>query len=367
MIRARNRGWQKLMPLLMVCDDVGDGPQCSEPHGQPCAAVEHAGQRGDDAAAMPCEEDDVSAQVAAPEQQQPVPEVGESDAMPRSYAKEAAARSHGAGPAMADVYVSGASAPREGECAPPASSVVNDEDCTHVATESGDTAVTDDPGMESLHHALPTTTDNVAADDEACVQPPVGNSEDRVSTPGKEGEIPGETERTGVDAEDVGCGDDGGGNSSTIATQMRRKPQSRKPVAIHGSPFTDPTHPSSARKSKKERNEGVTGGDEARAMDDPGERSVDPPVLDVQSLSVEGSSIGTSVKELSKIKLMRQVFINFSCKLFDAYVLEMYDSWFRIMQVLAGYISAPFSATEMELVTKVRTRFKGVRTNARQW
>ncbi|KAJ8430890.1 hypothetical protein Cgig2_003883 [Carnegiea gigantea] len=52
-----------------ACDDAGDGPQCSEPHGQPCAAVEHAGERGDDATAMPCGEDDVSAQVPAPKQQ----------------------------------------------------------------------------------------------------------------------------------------------------------------------------------------------------------------------------------------------------------------------------------------------------------
>jgi len=50
------------------CDDVGDGPQCSESHGQPCATVEHVGERGDDWTAMPCGEDDVSAQVPTPEQ-----------------------------------------------------------------------------------------------------------------------------------------------------------------------------------------------------------------------------------------------------------------------------------------------------------
>ena len=47
-----------------------------------------------------------------------------------------------------------------------------------------------------------------------------------MSTLEQEGEIPGETERTSVIAEDVGCGDDGGGNNSTIVTQMRRKPRS---------------------------------------------------------------------------------------------------------------------------------------------
>ena len=53
--------------------------------------------------------------------------------------------------------------------------------------------------------------------------------------------------------------------------------------------------------------------------------------------------------------------------LFDVYVLEMCDSWFRIIQLLAGYIFAPLLATEMELVTKVRARFKGARANARKW
>jgi len=75
--------------------------------------------------------------------------------------------------------------------------------------------VTDDPEMESLHHALPTTADNTAADHEACVQPPVGDSGDRVSASEQEGEIPGETKRTSADAEDVGCGDDGGGSRRT--------------------------------------------------------------------------------------------------------------------------------------------------------
>ena len=111
---------------------------------------------------------------------------------------------------------------------------------------------------------------------------------------------------------------------------------------------------------------GVIGGDEACAVDNPDERSVDLLVLNVQPLLVEGSGISPGVEELSKIKLTKQVFINFAYMLFDVYVHEMCDSWFLIMQVLAGYISAPLSTTEMELVTKVRTRFKGVRTKARQ-
>ena len=54
-----------------------------------------------------------------------------------------------------------------------------------------------------------------------------------------------------------------------------------------GHTFTDPTHLSGARKSKKETNKGMTSADEPRAADDPGEGSVHPSVLDVHPLSVE--------------------------------------------------------------------------------
>ncbi|KAJ8437854.1 hypothetical protein Cgig2_002988 [Carnegiea gigantea] len=80
------------------CNDVGDAPQCSKPHVQPSAEVEDIGERADDAAAMPCGEDD-----------QPVPEVGESGAMPGPHVREVAVTTDGPGPAVEDVYVGGAS------------------------------------------------------------------------------------------------------------------------------------------------------------------------------------------------------------------------------------------------------------------
>ncbi|KAJ8434761.1 hypothetical protein Cgig2_019686 [Carnegiea gigantea] len=215
--------------------------------------------------------------------------------MPRPYVGEAAATINSPGPATKDMYVRGASAAGEGECTPPAYLAANVEDCTYASTDEGDNEATDEPGIESLYHAPPTIADSVAADHEACVQPSVDESIDRVTIP--------------------------------------EKPRSRKPTAIHGSPFTDPTHLLGARKSKKEMNEGVIGADEPRAVDDPSERSMDLPVLDVQALSVEGSGIGPSVEELSMIKLTKQV--------------------------LASCIFAPLSATEMELVTKVTLHNKG--------
>ena len=98
-----------------------------------------------------------------------MPEVGESGAMPRPHVREVAVRSDGAGLAVRDVHVAGASAPREGECMPPISSAINDKNCTHNATDGEDTTAMDDPGMESHYHALPATADSAAADDEAYV------------------------------------------------------------------------------------------------------------------------------------------------------------------------------------------------------
>ncbi|KAJ8435706.1 hypothetical protein Cgig2_002663 [Carnegiea gigantea] len=134
---------------------------------------------------------------------------------------------------------------------------------------------------------------------------PLGESVQRVTTPEEDAQITGEAERTSPDADDVGCEDDGGEKSSNIVARMRRKPRCRKLAAVYGSPFTDQTRLPSARKSKKERNEGMTGADEACAVDDPGERSVHSSTLDVHPLLVEGSGIGPSVEELNKLKLMK--------------------------------------------------------------
>jgi len=142
----------------------------------------------------------------------------------------------------------------------------------------------DDPEIEALHHAPPTTADITAVDDGACVQPPIGDSGHKVTTPQQDGEIARETERTSPDVDDVGCGDDGGCNNSNIVTRMKRKPPSRKPAAVHGSPFTDPTRLLGARKSKEEMKDGVTGADEPPIVDDPTKGSMDLPVLDVQPL-----------------------------------------------------------------------------------
>jgi len=63
----------------------------------------------------------------------------------------------------------------------------------------------------------------VAADPEACVQPPLGESIQRVTTPKEDAQITGETKRMS-DADDEGCEDDCGGKSSNIVTHIRRKP-----------------------------------------------------------------------------------------------------------------------------------------------
>ncbi|KAJ8442944.1 hypothetical protein Cgig2_019517 [Carnegiea gigantea] len=331
------------------CDDVGDAPQCSESHVQPSIEVEDVGGRAIDTTAMPCREVVVGAQEPVREQQQLEPVVGESGALLRPHGGEEAANIDAPGPGVDEVYVGGDSAAREGVCTTPASSAANVQDCTPTAMEGVEYEPTVDPGMESVHHGPPMTADKEAADHEACVQPPMGESVQRVITLEEDAQITGETKRTSPDLDDVVCEDDSGGKSSNIIARMRRKPR------LYDNPFTDPTRLLGAQKSKKERNEGMTGVDEPRAANDPDEGSVHPSVLNVQPLSVEGSGIGPSVEELNKLKLTKQVLMNFACMYLVVCVVEMCHSSLRIMQVLAGYISATFSATEMELVTNVRS------------
>ncbi|KAJ8429583.1 hypothetical protein Cgig2_023789 [Carnegiea gigantea] len=322
---------------LRMADATAPVDDCDDPS----AEVEDVGGRAVDATVMPYGEVVVGAQEPVREQQQPEPIVEESDALPRPHVGEEAVNTDAPGPGIDEMYVGGDLATEEGVCTTPASSTMNVQDCTPAATKGAEHEWTVDPSMESMHHGPPMTADSMVVDHEACVQAPLGEPVQRVTTPEEDAQTTGDTERTSPDADDVGCEDDGGRKSSNIVAHMRRKPWCWKPAAIHGSPFTDPTSLLGARKSKKEGNEGMTGANEPRAANDPGEGSVHPSVFDVQPLSVEGSGIGPSTEELNKLKLTKQV--------------------------LVGYIFAPLSALEMELVTNVRSRFKGVRPNGRQW
>ncbi|KAJ8435883.1 hypothetical protein Cgig2_010916 [Carnegiea gigantea] len=183
----------------------------------------------------------------------------------------------------------------------------------YLARQGVDYEATLDPAMQFVH-VQPMVADSGSADEKACVEPPLGVSVHR---------------------------GDGSGKSSNIVTCMKRKPRCWKPTAVHGTPFADLTHIPGARKRQKEMKEGMIGANKPRAAGDPCEGNVHPFVVDVQPLSVEGSGIGSSVEELNKLKLTKQV--------------------------LAGYISAFLSATEMELVTNVRSRLQGIRPNARLW
>jgi len=87
------------------------------------------------------------------------------------------------GPGIAEVYVGGVSAIRESVSIKPASSVANVEDCTLGAVEGVDYEATLDPGIQSVHHARSIAADNTIANDEACVEPLLGESIKRVTIP----------------------------------------------------------------------------------------------------------------------------------------------------------------------------------------
>jgi len=104
------------------------------------------------------------------------PIVGESGALLGPHVGEEAANTDGPGPTIDEVYMAGDSAAGEAVCTTPASLTANVQDCTPAATDGVEYEPTVDPGMESVHHGSPMTIDNVAADHEACVQPPLGES-----------------------------------------------------------------------------------------------------------------------------------------------------------------------------------------------
>ena len=105
----------------------------------------------------------------------------------------------------------------------------------------------------------------------------------------------------------MSCEGDGVGKSSNIVTYMKRRPRSRKPTAVHGTPYTDPTRLPGARKKQKDITEGSAGADPPGADSDPCEGRVDPKVVDVHPIAVEGSSVGQSAEDFNKLKLTKQV------------------------------------------------------------
>ncbi|KAJ8429744.1 hypothetical protein Cgig2_023133 [Carnegiea gigantea] len=69
------------------------------------------------------------------------------------------------------------------------------------------------------------------------------------SNPKGGAEVPPDCERaTTPESDDVPCEGDGVGESSNIVTRMKRRPQSQKSAAVHGTPYTDPTRPPGAWK-----------------------------------------------------------------------------------------------------------------------
>jgi len=102
--------------------------------------------------------------------------------VPGPHTGEETANTDAPGPSVDEVYMRGNSA-GEGVCTTPVSSAANVQDCTPAVTEGVGYEPTVDPGMESVHHGPPMTADSVATDHEACVQPPLGESVQRVTIP----------------------------------------------------------------------------------------------------------------------------------------------------------------------------------------
>ncbi|KAJ8439203.1 LOW QUALITY PROTEIN: hypothetical protein Cgig2_003416 [Carnegiea gigantea] len=222
-------------------------------------------------------------------------------------------------------------APRKGVTMASTSSVGNMKVGTGAGTEGLGNEATIELGMQSVDHGLSMAVESTTVDgadaDEAYVDPPLGLP---VTNPNGDTQRTPESERTtSHDTKDVPCERDGVGKSSNILTCMKRRPQCRKPIAVHGTPYTDPTRMPGARKTQKDMTEGITGAETAYAGSDPCDGTADEEVLDVQAITVEGSCMGLSAEDLNNLKLTKQV--------------------------LTGYITMPLLATELELPNNVRS------------
>jgi len=91
---------------------------------------------------------------------------------------------------------------------------------------------------------------------------------------------------------DVSCEGDRVGKSSNIVTRMKMRPRCQKPATMHDTPYTDSTWLPGAWKRHKDMTKGMTGAETGCASSDPCEGRVDPEVLDVQPIAVEGSVMG---------------------------------------------------------------------------
>ncbi|KAJ8453089.1 hypothetical protein Cgig2_014852 [Carnegiea gigantea] len=149
------------------------------------------------------------------------------------------------------------------------------------------------PSVDHSRTMAPETADVTAEDaavDEACADPPLGQSGDSMAN------LVGDVDRTvgsdsngNPDVEGVPCEGEGAGDSSNIVTRMKRRPRCRKLAAVHRTPYTDPTQHHGGRKKQKDlTNEGM-GEEKAPGGDEPSEGEVATEILDMPPIAVEGS------------------------------------------------------------------------------
>ncbi|KAJ8441664.1 hypothetical protein Cgig2_019051 [Carnegiea gigantea] len=197
----------------------------------------------------------------------------------------------------------------------PASGVGNVELGTGAATTGVGEDVAVEEVVSSVDHGRPMAPETIdvavedAAVDEACADPPLGQSGENVANPAGDVDRTAGSDSSGnPDVEGVPYEGEGAGDSSNIVACMKRRPRCRKPAAVYGTPYIDPTWHHRGRKKQKD-------------LTDEGMRAEKAPGGDEPS---EG-------------------------------------------EVLAAYITASLSATEKELLNTVRGRYKGLRSNSKVW
>ena len=123
-----------------------------------------------------------------------------------------------------------------------------------------------------------------------CRPPPLGQSGESVANPaGNVDRTAGSDNSGNPDLEGVPCEGEGAGDSSNIVTRMKRRPRCRKPTAVHGTPYTDPTRHHGGRKKQKDLTDEGIRAEKTAGGDEPSVGEIATEILDVPPIAVERS------------------------------------------------------------------------------
>ncbi|KAJ8444283.1 LOW QUALITY PROTEIN: hypothetical protein Cgig2_029696 [Carnegiea gigantea] len=200
----------------------------------------------------------------------------------------------------------------EGVPVGPASGVGNVEVGTGAATAGVGEDVPVEGVVPSVNYGraiAPETADVVVEDaavDEACADPPLGQSGESVANPaGDVNRTAGSNSSGNPDVEGVPCEGEGAGDSSNIVTQKTSVPE----TDCSSWNSTDPTRHHGGRKKQKDLTDEGMGAEKVPGGDEPSEGEVMTEILDVPPIAVEGSQWGADAEDFNTITFWQRTLL----------------------------------------------------------